>query len=172
MFDGAFYTALNLEFFGECLRFFKKQTQPSSSMHIHIHTKSSFMEWGAGILGLWPQLTPQLYQSCYIISADWTAFGKLVGLGFSFSFFFFPLPSPLHLGYPQKRGCRSDMDWERSNESSYLAQMRCCGGILIGGLESSFLQGRFSEYFEVVSLELKMKGSFAASQILCILSSR
>lgn len=32
--------------------------------------------------------------------------------------------------------------------------MRCCGSILIGGLEISFPWDRFSEYFEVVSLEM------------------
>lgn len=32
--------------------------------------------------------------------------------------------------------------------------MRCCGSILIGGLEIFFPWGRFSEYFEVVSLEM------------------
>jgi len=52
MFDGAFYIALNLEFFGEHLRIFKKQTQSSSSTHIHIDTKSFFIKQEVGILRL------------------------------------------------------------------------------------------------------------------------
>lgn len=165
MFDGAFYTALNLQFFGECLRVFQ-ETNTTFVRHAHTRTHKKLLHgrsWHPGALtsAHSSTLSITLYNQCRLNSIwkmSWTGF------------FFFP--SSLHLVYPRKRACSSDMAWEGSNESSYLAKIRYCGGILIGGLESSFPQGRFSEYFEVVSLELKKKGSFAASQILCILSSQ
>lgn len=170
MFDGAFYTALNLEFFGECLRVFQ-ETNTTFVRHAHTRTHKKLLHgmrsWHRGALtsAHSSTLSITLYNQCRLNSIWKISWAVLF-------FFLFFSPSPLHLVHPRKRACSSDMAWEGSNESSYLTKMRCCGGVLIGGLGSSFPQGRFSEYFEVVSLELKMKGSFAASQILCILSSQ
>jgi len=50
MFDGAFYTALNLEFFGECLRVFQ-ETNTTLVPHAHTHKKLLHAQ-GASILRL------------------------------------------------------------------------------------------------------------------------